>query len=191
MNVANEKRLMFLFPRLYRGHKLSIRESCMPFGFECGDGWFDLLYDLSEKLEQQIIEFEKQHPDLDTEDAIRRKNQLWRRAILKVLHWGVCRTNYGTLWNKPLFWLLVRLHVDIPYPPMASQVKEKYGTLRFYMNYATDAMYDAISEAEDLSAATCEECGKPGKVVGKGWLMCRCQECAEKEGLDFTDYSEE
>ena len=38
------------FPDLYKQRKLSIMESCMPWGFDCGDGWFDLIYNLSENI---------------------------------------------------------------------------------------------------------------------------------------------
>ena len=42
-------------------------------------------------------------------------------------------------------------------------------------------MSKAISEAEDKSAETCENCGKPGKVRGQGWVVCRCDECYERD----------
>lgn len=57
----------------------------------------------------------------------------------------------------------------------AFQVKEKFGALRFYMaGPQTQTMSAAIDEAESESARTCEECGKPGKIGGKGWLRCLC-----------------
>ena len=59
----------------------------------------------------------------------------------------------------------------------ASQVKEKYGTLRFYLSGGTDRMYAIINEAERQSAKTCETCGKPGKLRGRGWYYTRCAAC--------------
>ena len=41
------------FPTLYRGRKLPLTENLMGFGFECGNGWFNLIYELSEKLSKQ------------------------------------------------------------------------------------------------------------------------------------------
>ena len=38
------------FPDLYEQRAWSIQESCMPWGFECGDGWYDLIYQLSKDL---------------------------------------------------------------------------------------------------------------------------------------------
>ncbi len=61
----------------------------------------------------------------------------------------------------------------------ASQCKEKFGTLRFYMSTSTDEMDAAIREAEDESARTCEDCGAPGKLTGKGWVKTACPEHAK------------
>lgn len=66
------------------------------------------------------------------------------------------------------------------YYPCASQVKEKYGSLRFYMSTSTDKMEELIKEAEDLSAKICEVCGKAGKVYADGWVVTRCEECYQK-----------
>ena len=38
------------FPELYRGRKKPILESNMSFGFECYDGWFDLISTLSQDI---------------------------------------------------------------------------------------------------------------------------------------------
>lgn len=56
----------------------------------------------------------------------------------------------------------------------ATQVKEKYGTLRFYMSSETDEMSKFISEAEDKSAVTCETCGDPGEVREHSWIKVLC-----------------
>jgi hypothetical protein len=61
----------------------------------------------------------------------------------------------------------------------AAQVKEKFGTLRFYMTSANDTMMRAIEEAESKSGSTCERCGKPGKERDGGWIKTRCDECAK------------
>lgn len=60
----------------------------------------------------------------------------------------------------------------------ASQVKEKYGGLRFYMTASTDEMEEAIKVAEKESFRTCESCGEPGALkVDCGWVTVRCGSC--------------
>jgi hypothetical protein len=91
----------------------------MAWGFECSDGWFDLIWDLSVKLEPLVA---------------------------------------GT---------------DM----RAMQVKEKFGTLRFYMTTSTDQIEKLISEAEEKSATTCEVCGSQDATASEGyWLTTRCEE---------------
>lgn len=60
----------------------------------------------------------------------------------------------------------------------ASQVKEKFGTLRFYMCSTNDDIEKLIGEAEDESSVTCETCGAPGIRRGTAWLYTSCDEHA-------------
>lgn len=67
----------------------------------------------------------------------------------------------------------------------AAQVKEKFGTLRFYV-HTFDLDEDAqkqfeqlITAAEDESARTCESCGQPGRLRNdRRWLKTLCDEHA-------------
>jgi hypothetical protein len=100
-------------------------------GFECNDGWYDLINGLC----STIMMF--------------------------------CKDN-----NKK--------------PPIASQVKEKYGSLRFYVQSAPVEIYDIIDRFELESQYTCETCGKRGKIYNiKGWYTCLCEEhLIERRGYD-------
>jgi len=66
-------------------------------------------------------------------------------------------------------------------PVQAVQVKEKLGTLRFYIeniqyNTAWEEVHKLIHEAEVESATTCELCGNKGALVQNHWLRVRCEE---------------
>ena len=63
------------------------------------------------------------------------------------------------------------------------QVKEKYGSLRFYTNSSLAEVNDLISEYEDKSEKICEKCSMEGKIRAKdGWFMALCDICAEEDG---------
>lgn len=66
-------------------------------------------------------------------------------------------------------------------PVTFSQVKEKFGSLRVYL-HGEPSLADlaAVHAIETRSAKICEECGKPGKTRGPGWLRTLCDACAEK-----------
>jgi hypothetical protein len=58
------------------------------------------------------------------------------------------------------------------------QVKEKFGTLRFYYSgYDSDKISELVEDAEERSATICEVCGLPGKIINGGWLKVRCMVC--------------
>lgn len=88
--------------------------------------------------------------------------------------------------------LLERLFVDLrkavnegAAQPTVMQVKEKFGTLRFYMNGGTEAMRERIRQAEWESARTCEVCGQPGKTLDRrGWYKTLCPVHAKELGYE-------
>jgi hypothetical protein len=47
-----EKEIFKKYPKIFRQKNLSIRESCMPWGLDCGIGWFDLIDDLCSKIQK-------------------------------------------------------------------------------------------------------------------------------------------
>jgi hypothetical protein len=69
----------------------------------------------------------------------------------------------------------------------ASQVKEKYGTLRFYGNGGDEKIDAFIWFAESLSGKICETCGNPGKRRGGGWLYTACDEHTKEQDLPEED----
>lgn len=59
----------------------------------------------------------------------------------------------------------------------AIQIKEKYGTLRFYMSCETDEITNLIKETEALSKETCETCGAKAKLRKHAFMEVKCDEC--------------
>lgn len=59
-----------------------------------------------------------------------------------------------------------------------TDVKEKYASLRIYINHGTDKVWDAIDHAEKQSLVTCEDCGSKGElVIINGWHRTLCKKC--------------
>ncbi|MDE2166231.1 MAG: hypothetical protein KGJ66_07825 [Alphaproteobacteria bacterium] len=133
MSPELERELVNKYPKLFDDYGTAPSHSPMAFGFECGDGWFDLLDTLCGEL-----------------------------AAL-----GPCGGDGDA------------------HPLRAMQVKEKYGTLRFYLGPATDEALALVAFAEALSARICETCGNKGRTRGTTWLKTLCDPCAEKQG--YTD----
>lgn len=60
------------------------------------------------------------------------------------------------------------------------QIKEKFGTLRWYDECSSKAIQDIIQKYEDLSWNTCINCGKPSTKITNGWISPYCDECFPK-----------
>ena len=70
------------------------------------------------------------------------------------------------------------------------QVKEKLGTLRFYVSHHSDAINERIEEAQKEASRTCEVCGQPGKQrkIGGG-VRAACEEHAQRPERERGSYS--
>lgn len=106
--------------------------------------------------------------------------------------WGFeCRDGWEPLIreaSEELEKLIVKYKADNPdleWYPRASQVKEKYGSLRLYMTSETDEMSKVIRIAEEKSSVTCEICGKPGELRGEYWVTTLCDEHTKKEEKQY------
>ena len=62
----------------------------------------------------------------------------------------------------------------------AVQVKEKFGTLRFYIDGGDEEVYGMIKMAECMSRNVCEVTGDIGSTKTSGWWSTRSPECQEK-----------
>lgn len=57
---------------------------------------------------------------------------------------------------------------------VVTQIKEKFGGLRFYYDGGDDRVQGMVAMAEAWADKSCEECGAPGTSGGRGWLKTLC-----------------
>src|ERR1035437_5490324 len=72
-----------------------------------------------------------------------------------------------------------------------AQLKEKFGTGRWYLSGGTDEMFDLVEEWESTTENICETCGKPGKLRGDGWYYTACFDHAKGVDLDNLEIVED
>jgi hypothetical protein len=96
-----------------------------------------------------------------------------------------CGIYYNEGWHTLINSLCHLIEQEINQMPLelqdqfkVDQIKQKFGSLRFYMNRTTPYMDGAIQLAEYMSNHTCEFCGNKGssKQVG-GWCAVLCDAC--------------
>lgn len=92
--------------------------------------------------------------------------------------WGM---ECGSGW-EPLIRKLSEDITAIAPDVQASQVKEKFGGLRFYFSGGNDEVYELVNAAEDESYKICENCGsRDGVTQSKGWIKTECKKCRDNE----------
>lgn len=67
------------------------------------------------------------------------------------------------------------------------QIKEKFGSLRWYDNGAPKEVFDIIDKYEAISERTCIICGQPATLISKGWIypFCDCVKSKERYNEDY------
>jgi hypothetical protein len=139
MKQELDKLLCEKYPKMMVNRDKSMMETCMCWGFECGDGWFTILDQLMSNIQHHID------------------------------------------WNNKNFEKGYKQYKQVPQVTL-DQVKEKFGTLRFYYQGGDDEISGMVRMAESMSAVTCEECGNPGTTGGQGWISTLCETHRNKNG---------
>lgn len=62
------------------------------------------------------------------------------------------------------------------------QIKEKFGTLRFYIGQDTPEMRERIMEAEKRTSSICDTCGCFAQLIKRPNWIVRCDDCYRKHG---------
>ena len=169
MNEQLDKQLCEKYPLLFKDRNADMRTTAMCWGFEHGDGWFNIIDTLCWHLYTGYNRAESTHKYLVDRLGKPRFGESKKHIVVQ----------------EDIDEAKVKMDTEAELVPIVVQVKEKYGTLRFYVQGATEAQYNYISFAESMSGCTCETCGSPGKRLGHGWVYTSCEKHA-KEG-DWED----
>lgn len=165
MTPELDKALCEKYPLIFADRHNNMMETSMCWGFECGDGWYNLIATLCAYIQNKIdqrnkqIEYVTKLNDMISEYAHGNHEPLLEFA--------------GK--NVDLYLRMGIREVPDAIPQVvATQVKEKYAGLRFYYSGGDDEIQAAVTFAEMLSERTCETCGALGKVRGQGWYYTAC-----------------
>jgi triacylglycerol esterase/lipase EstA (alpha/beta hydrolase family) len=173
MKEELEIELVKKYPDIFRFHGGDPKKTCMAWGCEHDDGWYDLIDNLCEYITSvcrgdMVVKYREDYVKTDEEKKFEQESGL------------------------------KNAHIPVPQPRFL-QVKEKFAGLRIYFDMYDDTpieqleKYDnedycnqrdrywnyvdnAIQFTEYLSHKTCEVCGKRGKVYRNGWWKTLCED---------------
>lgn len=166
MNRRYDRYLTTKYAPLYQDRSAPMNRTAMCWGFSVGDGWFDIINTLSRRLCSKWVE-------------ARAEYQMTSDRLGQLLYDGEPSKHNYLVTQEHVDQARAAMEAEAKQVPVVSQVKEKFGTLRFYTHGATDEQYAYINFAECMSVCTCEVCGARGRRRGYSWVTTRCQEHAD------------
>lgn len=153
------------YPLIFRDRYSNMQTTAMCWGLDCGDGWYNIIDVLCSLLTSDCRRAQSRYESI--KDKVDQPRWEGSKDIIT---------------QEKIDEAKAKLDEETLKVPTASQVKEKFGGLRFYVNAATDKHYQYITFAESMSYCTCEECGAPGKTYTDGWHTTLCDIHADMRG---------
>ena len=167
MRKELDEALCAKYPLIFKDRNADMRTTAMCWGLECGDGWYNIIDVLCGLLTSDYRQAQSRY------DFIKDKvDQPQWEGSKKIIT------------QEQIDEAKAKLDEETLKVPVAVQVKEKFGGLRFYVQAATDKHYHYISFAESMSYRTCESCGAQGKTYTDGWHRTLCDIHAAMDGRD-------
>lgn len=173
MDRELDDRLCKSYSLIFKDRHGDMRNTAMCWGFEIGNGWYSLIDNLCDSLMSPVRDASNK---VESMLRIRSKCEPWHEKFLK---------EYADSYNdEALAKAQKTLEEKKAQVPVASQVKQKFGRLRFYTWGATPIDQAKISLAEAMSGSICETCGRFDDAVicydRAGWVITACPEHAKQ-----------
>jgi hypothetical protein len=187
MRQELDKLLCEKYPKMMVNRNKPMQETCMCWGFECGDGWFNILNQLMGNIQHHIDWKDKQR------EYARKYNEMATQAKAGNfdLFEETMKDSIDSAYKEKRLAEIVagdfRKVPDAVPQVTLDQIKEKFGTLRFYYTGGDEYISGMVTMAEAMSGVTCEECGNPGERRGRGWIYTACDTHTKPEHLDSNE----
>ena len=174
MREELDKELCAKYPLIFRDRHENMQVTAMCWGLCVGDGWYNIIDVLCGMLTSDYRSAQSRYESI--KDLVDQPQWEGSKKIITQEMIDVAKA---------------KMDEEAAKVPVAVQVKEKFGGLRFYVQAATDKHYNYISFAESMSYRTCEDCGAPGKRYTGGWHRTLCDIHAAMDGREEEYVSDE
>lgn len=162
MDTKLELLLVKKYPSIFQNYGGPAAQTCMHFGMTCENGWYYLIsnackqvdkicskYGINFVAEQIKAKFGGLRFYYELSGYEEYKIKKLERKVSKYFY----KYKKGKLFNRL---------VDFR---------------EFFYKTPAEKIRDIVNNAERLSCTTCESCGKPGRMRGKGYVYTACDEC--------------
>ena len=185
MKEELDEKLVKKYPKIFKDRYGDMRTTAMCWGFECNDGWYWLIDNLCDSIQSYI----------DNNSKKTRIKNKYARYFIKNLRKNlptIKKLSFNKL-NHEFIWKIENKFEKEEYESISqvvtTQVKEKFGGLRFYYYGGNEKIDGMIWLAENMSYNICETCGSTENIgQTKGWITTLCEKCAN--GKNWEKYKE-
>jgi hypothetical protein len=145
MKKELDEALCAKYPLIFRDRHANMQTTAMCWGFECGDGWYNIIDILCGLLTSEYRCAKSQYEYI--KDKVNQPTYGFKDngdPVGKIITQELIDERKAKMEEEELK------------VPVASQVKEKFGGLRFYVHGATDTHYKYITFEDSMSYRTIE-----------------------------------
>lgn len=173
--MGDLEKLCEKYPKIFADRNKSPMESCLAFGIETGPGWYNIIDQLCHNIQWHIDGTAKAREGAVAYNIMRQQASIGNWKLFDEYH------DFATLpaqierYKDELLKSSARKVFDLVPQVVAAQVKEKFGTLRFYYDGGDSVIEGMVYMAESMSGVTCEVCGAPGITGGRGYISTKCE----------------
>jgi len=169
------------YPKIFKHRYADMTTTAMCWGFEHGSGWFNIIDLLCGQIQGHINWRRKERVSaLKFNRALKQALAGNKDTLIKYFSYNGKVTDFTI---KSVDEAITKAkYREVPEKirqVVASQVKEKFGTLRFYYDGGDEYIHGLSAMAEAMSARTCESCGNPARSSNNGWITTMCQPCLD------------
>lgn len=179
MSPELDEMLVVKYPKIFGNRFGDMSTTLMCWGFSHGDGWYNIIDMLCANIQGHIDWTRKQRAiDLRYNRALKRSTKENYEPLVKFFAGKRTPTDWDVKKAAEVFEDIepqCRIVRKACPQVVAVQVKEKFGTLRFYYDGGDEYVRALVSMAESMSSCMCEECGAPGTTGGTGWIKTLCE----------------
>jgi len=169
------------YPKIFKDRYADMQTTAMCWGFEHDSGWFNIIDLLCGQIQGHIDWKRKERANaLKFNRALKRALAGNKDSLIKYFSYKGKVSDYTMKSVEDA--IKESTYRDVPKKicqVVASQVKEKFGTLRFYYNGGDEYIHGLAAMAEAMSARTCESCSAPATQSKGGWIKTMCQPCID------------
>ncbi len=186
MTKEFDQKLVEKYPKIFANRFGDMKTTAMCWGFECGDGWYYLIEDLCSSIQWRIDQSIKENSsDIERNNIIiAAQNRDFTKfdEQYKIYSSEFVKQEKENIQNMKI----LEPRKIIP-QVVATQVKEKFGGLRFYITGGDEKIDAFISFTESLSYKICDTCSSM-KDVGQtqGWYKTICKTCWLKPDIKLV-----